>query len=57
MKFTCPNGHGSSDEFPICMTCEVPMIDNSVEAPKVVETVIVAEAPKEEEFVSKKKKK
>lgn len=58
MRYKCPNGHGKSDIYPICMNCEANMIDTTKEGPKghipsVVEEVV--EAPVEE--APKKKKK
>jgi len=57
MKYTCPNGHGSSDIYPICHTCEATMNTASKaiveEAPK---KEVIEETPKVEVASSKKKK-
>ena len=57
MKYTCPNGHGSSDIYPICHNCEATMnTADTPKAPKAAEPVIVEEATKEEEVKEQKKK-
>jgi hypothetical protein len=57
MKYTCPNGHGSSDIYPICHNCEAKMnTADTSKAPKAAEPVIVEEATKEEEIKEHKKK-
>ena len=60
MKYTCPNGHGSSDIYPICHNCEAKMNTADTpkaQAPKAAEPVIVEEAAKEEVIEAPKKKK
>jgi hypothetical protein len=50
MKYNCPNGHGDSDIYPVCLVCEAKM-DTQLDPIPTLKEILDADKPKAVEAV------
>jgi hypothetical protein len=52
MKYNCPNGHGESDIYPVCLVCEIKM-DTQLDPIPTLKEMLDADKAEEPVYLEK----